>query len=120
MKTINRLKKITKNKSIIEERKNLVHVCNSVANLAEGVPLAGNGNISHSDQSKTLQYFSLSLKCEVSYSGSDAIADKLTEQNGDISALYAELAFARIASMNKIAYAFCFMSRVIRDIDPGL
>ncbi len=50
MKTINRLKKITKNKSIIEERKNLVHVCNSVANLAEGVPLAGNGNISHSDQ----------------------------------------------------------------------
>ena len=52
-KTINRLKKITKNKSIIEERKNLVHVCNSVANLAEGVPLAGNGNISHSDQSKT-------------------------------------------------------------------
>ena len=50
MKTINRLKKITKNKSIIEERKNLVHVCNSVANLAEGIPLAGNGNISHSDQ----------------------------------------------------------------------
>lgn len=28
----------------------MVHVCNSVANLAEGVPLAGNGNISHSDQ----------------------------------------------------------------------
>ena len=82
MKTINRLKKITKNKSIIEERENLVHVCNSVANLAEGVPLAGNGNISHSDQNKALQYFSLSLKCEVSYSGSDAIADELTEQNG--------------------------------------
>ena len=49
-KTINRLKKITKNKCIIEERKNLVHVCNFVANLAEGIPLAGNGNISHSDQ----------------------------------------------------------------------
>ena len=30
---------------------------------------------SHSDQDKALQNFSLSLKCEVSYSGSDAIAD---------------------------------------------
>ena len=65
MKTINRLKKITKNKSITEERKNLVQVCNSVANLAEGIPLAGNGNISHSDQDKALQHFSLSLKCEL-------------------------------------------------------
>ena len=60
----------------------MVHVCNSVANLAEGIPLAGNGNISHSDQDKALQHFSLSLKREVSYSGSEAIADKLTEQNG--------------------------------------
>ena len=55
--------------------KNLVHVCGEVANLAEGFPLAGNGNISHSDQDKALQHFSLSLKCEVSYFGSDAIAD---------------------------------------------
>ena len=55
MKTINRLKKITKNKSIIEERKNLVHVCNSVANLAEGIPLAGNGNISHSDHIRAIK-----------------------------------------------------------------
>lgn len=37
---------------------------------------------SHSDQNKALQHFSLSLKCEVSYPRSDAIADKLTEQNG--------------------------------------
>ena len=80
------IEKITKNKSIIEERKNLVHVCNSVANLAEGIPLAGNGNISHSDQDKeALQHFLLRLKREVSYSGSDAIADKLTEQNGGLS-----------------------------------
>ena len=75
---------------------------------------------SHSDQDKALQHFSLSLKREVFYPGSDAIADKLTEQNADISALYAELAFARTASTNKVAHAFCFMSRVIRDIDPGL
>ena len=85
MKTINRLKKITKNKSIIEERKNLVHVCNSVANLAEGVPLAGNGNISHSDQDKALQHFSLSLKCEVSYSGSEAIADNELRKNQSLT-----------------------------------
>lgn len=29
------------------EMKNLVHVCGKAANLAEGFPLAGNGNISY-------------------------------------------------------------------------
>ena len=48
---------------------------------------------SHSDQDKALQHFSLSLKCEVSYSGSDAIADKLTEQNGGLSDIYGQIAF---------------------------
>ena len=47
------MKKLWDNIFLFGERKNLVQVCNSVANLAEGIPLAGNGNISHSDQSDT-------------------------------------------------------------------
>ena len=48
-----------KNKSV---RKNLVHVRNYVANLAEGFPFMGNGNISHSDKSESMNFLVLYYK----------------------------------------------------------